>query len=75
MTEQDILNYSNLHTRLRRACRLYFDRFIKNGNEYMRFLDCSIYNQYNPIIKYTDGYDVHEIEIDRDDFLKFIETL
>ena len=41
----------------------------------LNFFDCSIYNQYNPIIKYTDGYDVHEIEIDRDDFLKFIETL
>lgn len=71
MTQEDILRYQNIRTKLGRACRRYFEQKLKKNEE--RFIDWNLVLD-TLVITYGDD-DIHHIKIDLEEFLNFTETL
>ena len=71
MTQEDILRYQNLRTKLGRACHRYFEQKLKKNEE--RFIDWNLVLD-TLVITYSDD-DIHHIKIDLEEFLNFTETL
>ena len=72
MRRKDIALYQNLRTKLTRACHRYFDQKIRKSKE-QRFIGWRLVFD-TLIIEFGDS-DIHEIEIDLDEFIKYTEQM